>query len=406
MHFKFHPLAVQSAERFNQRPRIDDYDGFVYLVARGADPEHTGNAEVHCFWTDRYVVTVHRGGCPAMAQVRERLDTPRHSTRWPRPRSSIVYLVIERAGGQLLPRALPAFDDRIDALEDDILKAPTEAQLGELFDMKRSLMEMRKVVAPQRDMMASINAGVTDVPGMTDEATRYFRDLYDHLIRLADQVDNYRDLLSSVMDTHLSTVSNRLNVVMKQLTIIATIFLPLSFLTGFFGQNFAVPGARHHADVGLLWSSAIGLEVGPPSCSWWRLPQEGLARRPDRLNEPPDGARRRLSLSRGRTTGRAGPAGARPCAPRTRSTSPRSRRAPGSRAACAGPPGARTASLCSRTRASVPASPSTMRPAAQSASSSRQASRRASTMACVPSAMSARMAASPSARTSAARSQP
>jgi magnesium transporter len=88
-------------------------------------------------------------------------------------------------------------------------------------------------------MMAGIASGVTDVPGMTEEGTRYFRDLYDHMIRLADMVDNYRDLLTSVMDTHLSTVSNRLNVVMKQLTIIATIFLPLSFLTGFFGQNFA-----------------------------------------------------------------------------------------------------------------------------------------------------------------------
>ena len=74
---------------------------------------------------------------------------------------------------------------------------------------------------------------------MTNEATRYFRDLYDHLIRLADLVDSYRDLLSSVMDTHISTVSNRLNVVMKQLAIIATVFLPLSWLTGFFGQNFA-----------------------------------------------------------------------------------------------------------------------------------------------------------------------
>jgi magnesium transporter len=134
---------------------------------------------------------------------------------------------------------LSDFDDRIDTLEDDILKAPTEDQLGQLFDMKRRLMDMRKVIAPQRDMMASINSGVAQVPGMTDEASRYFRDLFDHLIRLADLVDSYRDLLSSVMDTHLSTVSNRLNVVMKQLTIIATIFLPLSFLTGFFGQNFA-----------------------------------------------------------------------------------------------------------------------------------------------------------------------
>jgi magnesium transporter len=110
--------------------------------------------------------------------------------------------------------------------------------------MKRRLMEMRKVIAPQRDMMASINAGVTEVPGMTDEATRYFRDLYDHLIRLADLVDSYRDLLSSVMDTHLSTVSNRLNVVMKQLTIIATIFLPLSFLTARTSPTWSVCGSR------------------------------------------------------------------------------------------------------------------------------------------------------------------
>jgi magnesium transporter len=133
-----------------------------------------------------------------------------------------------------------------------------------LFDMKRSLMDMRKVITPQRDMMASINAGVTDVPGMTDEAERYFRDLYDHLIRMADLVDSYRDLLSSVMDTHLSTVSNRLNVVMKQLAIIATIFLPLSFLTGFFGQNFGYL-VNHfigiHARPGPSGSSGSGTEV-------------------------------------------------------------------------------------------------------------------------------------------------
>ena len=110
-------------------------------------------------------------------------------------------------------------------------------------------------------MMASINAGVTDVPGMTDEATRYFRDLYDHLIRLADLVDSYRDLLSSVMDTHLSTVSNRLNVVMKQLTIIATIFLPLSFLTGFFGQNFAYMVRVWLSPTWSFYVIGIGLEL-------------------------------------------------------------------------------------------------------------------------------------------------
>jgi magnesium transporter len=257
--FGFHPLAVQASERFNQRPRVDDYDTFVFLVARGADPKHTGDAEVHCFWTDRYVVTLHRGHCKDVANVHERLERRPEVREVATPQIVIVYLVLSALVDSFFP-VLSEFDDRIDTLEDQILKQPTEAQLGELFDMKRSLMEMRRLVAPQRDMMASISTGVTDIPGMTDEATRYFRDLYDHLIRLADLIDNYRDLLSSAMDTHLSTVSNRLNEVMKQLTIIATIFLPLSFLTGFFGQNFAYLVQR----ISSTWSFyvlAIGVEL-------------------------------------------------------------------------------------------------------------------------------------------------
>ncbi len=251
---------MQSAERFNQRPRIDDYDTFMYLVARGADPGRTGRAEVHIFWTDRYVVTVHRGeDCPSLTQVRARIEQ-HHAKDAASPQIVIAYLIVSALADSFFP-VLSKFDDRIDALEDDILKAPTEAQLGELFDMKRSLMDMRKVIAPQRDMMASINSGVAEVPGMTDEASRYFRDLYDHLIRLADLVDNYRDLLSGVMDTHLSTVSNRLNVVMKQLTIIATIFLPLSFLTGFFGQNFAYMVRVWIAPTWSFFVLGIGLEL-------------------------------------------------------------------------------------------------------------------------------------------------
>lgn len=259
VHFKFHPLAVQAAERFNQRPRIDDYENFMFLVARGADPDHTGQAEVHCFWTDRYVVTVRRGDCPPLSPVRERLER-HHAKDSASPQIVIVYLIVSALVDGFFP-VLSAFDDRIDTLEDDILKTPTEEQLGELFDMKRTLMDMRKVIAPQRDMMASINSGVAQVPGMTDEASRYFRDLYDHLIRLADLVDSYRDLLSSVMDTHLSTVSNRLNVVMKQLTIIATIFLPLSFLTGFFGQNFAYMVRVWIAPTWSFYVLGIGLQL-------------------------------------------------------------------------------------------------------------------------------------------------
>jgi len=150
----------------------------------------------------------------------------------------VLYVVVDQLVDSFFP-VLSQFDDRIDEIEDDILRLPTEAQLGELFDMKRTLVSLRKVVTPERDMFATLLSGVAGVEGMTADDERYFRDLYDHLIRISDLVDSYRDLMSGVLDTHLSTVSNRLNVVMKQLTIIATIFLPLSFLTGFFGQNFA-----------------------------------------------------------------------------------------------------------------------------------------------------------------------
>jgi magnesium transporter len=257
--FKFHPLAVSAAESFSQRPRLDDYDTFIYLVARGADPDAEGIAEVHCFWTDTFVVTVHRGDCPAIQAVRDRVGR-HHASDAASPQIVIVYLILDSLVDSFFP-VLSAFDDKIDDLEGAILKTPTEDQLGQLFAMKRNLMEMRKVIAPQRDMMASINAGISTVPGMTDAATKYFRDLYDHLIRLADLVDSYRDLLSSVMDTHLSTVSNRLNLVMKQLAIIATVFLPLSYLTGFFGQNFTLLTTHFLVPGWTFWALGVGTEV-------------------------------------------------------------------------------------------------------------------------------------------------
>jgi magnesium transporter len=231
--FGFHPLAVEDAEHFGQRPKLDSYDGYAVMVVYGASA--AGDlVEVHCFYTANYLVTVHHDPYPEMTSLAERF----HQRAGPRPdHVMLLYRVVDTLVDGFFP-VLASLDDRIDELEDEILERPTEQQLGQLFDMKRSLIAMRKVVTPERDMFATILSGSDELPGMTDDAERYFRDLYDHLIRISDLVDSYRDLMSGALDTHLSTVSNRLNVVMKQLTIIATVFLPLSFLTGFFGQNF------------------------------------------------------------------------------------------------------------------------------------------------------------------------
>src|SRR5260370_3870677 len=129
-------------------------------------------------------------------------------------------------------------DDEIDKIESAMLANPTERQLERLFALKRQLVAMRKVVTPQRDLFARSVGQLAELPGLELDERDYFRDIYDHLIRISDLIDSYRDLLSGATDLYLSTVSNRRNDVMKQLTVIATIFLPLSFITGFFGQNF------------------------------------------------------------------------------------------------------------------------------------------------------------------------
>jgi magnesium transporter len=259
--FHFHPLAVEDAEHFGQRPKVDDFDGFTYLVLHGARASSGGavTCEVHVFFSAKHVVTVHRGDGDLFAGVRQRASRHR-AAAGSSPAVSLLYLIVDELVDTYFP-LLAQLDDRIDALEDAILKQPTEAQLGELFDMKRTLVALRKVVTPERDMFARLLSGMNLLEGMTQEDERYFRDLYDHLIRISDLVDSYRDLLTGAMDTHLSTVSNRLNGVMKQLTIIATVFLPLSFLTGFFGQNFALLTGHVLTQAWSFWVFGIGLEL-------------------------------------------------------------------------------------------------------------------------------------------------
>jgi magnesium transporter len=232
---KFHPLAVEDAEHFDQRAKIDEYDDFVFLVVFGANPDDDHLVEVHCFYSEKFLITVHRDEAPAFTEVRKRY------VKRAKPVDDPGRLLYEIVGG-LVDSFFPMladFDDRIDELENQTFLNANDEQLQEIFRMKRLLVGMRKAVTPQRDMFASLAGGVASLPGMSADDERYFRDIYDHLIRISDLIDSYRDLLSGATDLYLSTVSNRQNDVMKQLTVIATIFLPLSFITGFFGMNFS-----------------------------------------------------------------------------------------------------------------------------------------------------------------------
>jgi magnesium transporter len=251
--FGFHPLAVEDSEHFGQRSKIDEYDDFVFIVVYGAVPDADRLVEVHGFYSERFLITIHRDDCPAFAEIRERYKKRAEAIQKP---SLLLYRIINGLVDSFFP-ILADFDDRIDELQDAIFVKATDRQLQEIFRMKRLLVGIRKAMTPQRDMFASLIGGVAALPGLTDEDEHYFRDIYDHLIRISDLVDSYRDLLSGAMDVYLSTVSNRLNGVMKQLAIIATIFLPLSWVTGFFGQNFGFMVGHITS-----WGTFVGLGIG------------------------------------------------------------------------------------------------------------------------------------------------
>jgi magnesium transporter len=234
--FGFHPLALEDIEHFGQRPKLDDYEDHVFLVFYGAWRHHSGDTdplrEVHMFISGQYLVTIHREPLPPLDHQRQQLDgRVLHSEQF------LIYRVLDALVDSFFP-LLSDMDDEIDDLESAVLSDPTDRELQRLFSLKRELVAMRKVITPQRDLFASSVDRISELPGLTVDERDYFRDIYDHLIRISDLIDSYRDLLSGATDLYLSTVSNRQNDVMKQLTVIATVFLPLGFITGFFGQNF------------------------------------------------------------------------------------------------------------------------------------------------------------------------
>ena len=232
--FAIHPVAVEDAAEFGQRPKIEEYENFVSLVFFGANQVSHPLIEVHFYFGENFLITLHREPCVAFEGMRT-VFARHHSGL--AARVLVLHHVLDSLSDSMFPM-LAVFDDKVDAIQDEILiKAEREHQES-LVALRRWLSDVRKVVAPQRDMLNALLSQRVDVPGMTKENEPYFRDLYDNMIKINDMVDSHRDLVSSTMDSYTSQLANRQNDVMKQLTIMATIFLPLTYLTGFFGQNF------------------------------------------------------------------------------------------------------------------------------------------------------------------------
>jgi magnesium transporter len=256
-HIKLHPLTVHDAKTFRQRPKIEDYDDYMYLVVFGVDPGTAAGGpllrEVHMIITGEAVITIHERPDDALADLREHYDD-QHI----RSEQYLVYKILDAITSTFIP-VLTRIDDAIDELEQQVIEDTSSTQLQRIFSIRRDLVAMRRVITPMRDMFQRSGDRIASLPGLQTDDKLYFRDLYDGLIRTSELVDSYRDLLSGATDMYLSQVANKQGEINKQLTIIATIFLPLSFLTGFFGQNFSFLTNNVINQTWTFWVLGVGL---------------------------------------------------------------------------------------------------------------------------------------------------
>jgi magnesium transporter len=249
--FGLHPLAVEDTQEFGQRPKIDDYGETALLVFYGVDPDGTP-VEVHFHVSGQWMITVHKAGHQLLQNAASRIEREA-----PKTEEEAIYRVLDALTDSFFP-VLDRVDEEIDVLMDAMLEKPSQDQRQDLFALRRRLIELRRIATPQRDILARGGDILGRLPGLeADDARDWFRDVYDHLVRISELIDSYRDLLSGALDLYLSTVSNRLNSISKQLTVVATIFLPLTFVTGFFGQNFGML-VRHINSAAAFWGYGVG----------------------------------------------------------------------------------------------------------------------------------------------------
>lgn len=237
--FKFHPLAIEDATKQNQRPKIEEYEGYVFITVhavRGGPKRSTDVTldEIDIFFGPGYVITTHRGSVPALEEARTRLSrAPAHLRG---TSDYALYTILDAVVDSYFP-VIDALDEALARFEDRLFAHPSPQTLDRLFALKRSLLHMRRVAAPMRDFFNILSR--RDLPFVSRQILVYLRDVYDHLLRITDLIDTHRDLLSGAVDIYLSVVSNRLNEVMRRLTMITSIFAILAVITGIYGMNFS-----------------------------------------------------------------------------------------------------------------------------------------------------------------------
>lgn len=235
--FNFHPLSIEDCQQTHQRPKVEEYQGYYFIVVYEAElvgpHDHLELRELNIFLGSNFLVTVHSRPIRAV-QTATRLwhewtDRAEHGV------GMLAYLLMDAVVDDYMP-LLDILSERMDDLEDQIFGVFDPGSIEEIFRIKKQLLYLRRSITPLRDVFNTLLR--REQPIFARESYVYFQDVFDHIIRVADSVDSLRDMLGSTMDAYLSVQGNRMNVIMKRLTSIATILMSVTLIAGIYGMNF------------------------------------------------------------------------------------------------------------------------------------------------------------------------
>lgn len=244
--FGFHPLAIEDTIQYNQRPKIESYNhvgdacaqGYFYLVIHGPDLQHfkenLRTKELDVFVSERYLLTIHEDVHRSISDVRGRAQHDPRIVLDPGI-DHLLYTILDHLVDNYMP-ILDWLQEEIDELEEQAAVNPIPELLPRIAVKKKELLNLRRIIGPQREVLAILTRG--EVPFIHERTRTYLRDVLDHLIRAVELIELYRDLVVGARDIYLSSISNNLNRIMKTLTIITVMALPLNVITGFWGMNF------------------------------------------------------------------------------------------------------------------------------------------------------------------------
>ncbi len=260
--YGFHPLVLEDILNTDQRPKMEDYGEYVYIVLRSLEYNHQKDEiesdQISIILGQNFVFSFQEKEGDTFDPIRERIRSAKGRIK-KMGADYLAYTLMDSIVDNYFI-ILEKLGERIELLEEELITLPTPETLQTIHDLKREMIFLRKAVWPLREVVSSLERGESS---LVQPSTKiYLRDLYDHTIQVIDNVETFRDMIAGILDIYLSSVSNRLNSVMKVLTIIATIFMPLTFLAGIYGMNFKyMPELEWRWGYPLIWAIMIGTGV-------------------------------------------------------------------------------------------------------------------------------------------------